>query len=65
MDKNQEAKFADVNPEVDRFTAKPRLNLNDLLRRRTQQKNQDKKTNRLIFSGTVLVGTIVLLILSV
>tara|TARA_B100000029_G_scaffold62109_1_gene55703 strand:+ start:533 stop:730 length:198 start_codon:yes stop_codon:yes gene_type:complete len=65
MEKNQETRFSGVNPEVDRFTTKPRLNLNDLLRRRTQQKNQDKKTNRLIFSGTVLVGTIVLLILSV
>ena len=65
MEKNQETRFSGVNSEVDRFTIKPRLNLNDLLRRRTQQKNQDKKTNRLIFSGTVLVGTIVLLILSV
>ena len=50
--------------KIDRFTTKARLNLNDLLRRRSEEKKVDKKTNLLIFSGAVGVAAVVLLILN-
>ena len=43
---------------------KTRLNLNDLLKKRTEDNKIDKKTNLLIFSGTVAVASVVVLILS-
>ena len=49
----------------DRFAAKARLNLNDLLRRRTEEKQIDKKTNLIIFSSAAAVATVVLLMLNV
>ena len=48
----------------ERFGVKTRLNLNDLLKKRTEEKTIDKKTNLLIFSGTVAVASVVVLILS-
>jgi len=48
----------------DRFAAKARLNLNDLLRRRTEEKQIDKKTNLIIFSSAAALVVVVLLILS-
>ena len=51
-----------LRPE--RFEVKARLNLNDLLKKRTEDNKIDKKTNLLIFSGTVVVGFVVVLILS-
>jgi len=49
---------------TDRFGTKARLNLNDLLRRRKEEKKVDKKANILIFSGVSLVAVAVILILS-
>ena len=48
----------------DAFVSRARLNLNDLLKRRQEEKNVDKKTNLLIFSGTVAVAAVVGVILS-
>ena len=51
-------------PLKDTFVPKVRLSLNDLLKRRQEEKNMDKKTNLLIFSGTVAVAAAVGIILS-
>ena len=48
----------------DRFSVKARLNLNDLLRRRSEEKMVDKKTNLLIVSGVSALAVVVLVILS-
>ncbi len=48
----------------DRFAAKSRLNLNDLLRRRTEEKQIDKKENLIILSSAATLVVIVLLILT-
>jgi len=48
----------------DRFEIKPRLNLNELLKRRTEERKVDKKINVLIFSGTAAVAAVIALILS-
>ena len=49
----------------DRFAVKARLNLNDLLRRRTEEKRIDKKTNLIIFFSAVVVAMVVLLVLNI
>ena len=49
---------------AERFTAKERLNLNDLLRRRSEEKKVDKKTNLLIVSSLSVVAAGIILILS-
>ena len=51
-----------LRPE--RYEVKTRLNLNDLLKKRIEENKIDKKTNWLIFSGTVAVASVVVLILS-
>ena len=51
-------------PLKDAFVSKVRLNLNDLLKKRQEEKNVDKKTNLLIFSGVLAVATVVGIILS-
>ena len=51
-------------PFKDAFVSKVRLNLNDLLKRRQEEKNVDKKTNLLIFSSAVAVAAVVGAILS-
>ena len=48
----------------DRFAVKARLNLNDLLRRRIEEKKLDKKTNLIILSSVTAVAAVVVLILS-
>jgi len=48
----------------DRFAVKARLNLNDLLRRRVEEKKLDKKTNLIILSSVTTVAAVVVLILS-
>jgi hypothetical protein len=48
----------------DRFSVKARLNLNDLLRRRTEEKQIDKKANLIILSSAATVVAVVLLILN-
>ncbi len=48
----------------DRFTSKTRLNLNDLLRRKVEEKKVDRKLNLIIFSGASTLAVVVLIILS-
>ena len=48
----------------DRFKVKARLNLNDLLRRKTEEKQIDKKANLIILSSAAIVAGIVLLLLN-
>ena len=47
----------------DSYTAKGRLNLNDLLQKRQEEKKVEKKTNVLIFSGATVVAAVVFVIL--
>ena len=49
---------------TERFAPKARINLNDLLKKRTEEKKVDKKTNLLIFSGASAVAAVVFIILS-
>jgi len=49
---------------TERFAPKARINLNDLLKKRTEEKKVDKKTNLLIFSGASAVAAVVFVILS-
>ena len=46
------------------FVSKVRLNLNDLLKKRQEEKNMDKKTNLLIFSSVAAIAVVVGVILS-
>jgi len=62
--RNESKKLDENNSITDRFTVKARLNLNDLLRRRSEEKQVDKKANLLILSSVTGVGLIILLILS-
>ena len=48
----------------DSIATKARLNLNDLLQRRQQEKDRDKKNNILIFSGATALASVVIAILS-
>ena len=48
----------------DRFAVRARLNVNDLLRRRTEEKKIDKKANLIILSSVATLVVLVLLILS-
>jgi len=65
MIRGEEAKkLEEDNSASDRFAVKARLNLNDLLRRRSEEKQVDKKTNLIIISGATAVAAVVLLILS-
>ena len=57
-------KLEENSTAADRFASKARLNLNDLLRRRSEQKKLDKKTNLIIISSATVVFAIVLLILN-
>ena len=62
--KGEGKKIEEQISATDRFTVKARLNLNDLLRRRSKEKQLDKKTNLIIISSVTAVATVVLLILS-
>ena len=46
------------------YIANDRLNVNDLMKKRQEEKKIDKKTNILIFSGAVTVAAVVGAILS-
>ena len=48
----------------DNFAARSRSNLNDLIKRRQEEKKIEKKTNLMIVSGVAAVGAVVLAILS-
>ena len=60
----QETRIIEHNSTSDRFTEKPRLNLNDLLERRNNQKRLDKKANLIILLGVTAISLAILLILS-
>ena len=47
-----------------KFAAKDRPNLNNLLKKRQDENNSDKKTNLFIISGAAAVAVVVLAILS-
>ena len=47
-----------------RFAVRARLNLNDLLRRRIEEKKIDKKANLIILSSAATLVAVVLLILN-
>ena len=65
MTRREEVKKIEENNSIsDRFTVKARLNLNDLLKRRSEEKQVDKKTNLLIISCVSAVAAVILLILS-
>ena len=51
-------------PFEDDFTSKVRLNLNDLLKRRKEEMNVDRRTNVAILSGAVAVAVVILVALS-
>ena len=53
----------DQHAKAENF-AKPRLDLNDLLKRAKDQKKNDKKANLLILSGVVTVAFVVFLLLN-
>jgi len=46
------------------YTSINRIDLNDLLKRREREKKIEKKTNLLIFSGTLALVAVVVVILS-
>ena len=65
MSGGEEVKKIEEHDSADnRFAVKARLNLNDLLRRRSEEKQVDKKTNLIIVSSVTAVAAILLLILS-
>ena len=49
---------------LDRFSVKARLNLNDLLRSKMEEKKIDKKANLIIFSSVATIAVVVVLMLS-
>ena len=53
-----------VDSQNSGLETKSRLNLNDLLQRRQEEKRIDKKANLLILSGAGAVAAVVLVILS-
>lgn len=57
-------KLAESESSRDRFGAKNRINLNDLLRKRVEERKVDKKTNILIFSSATAVALVILLLLN-
>ena len=65
MNTREEAKRLEENNSItDRFATKARLNLNDLLKRRSEEKQIDKKTNLIILSSVTGIAAVVVLILS-
>ena len=47
----------------DRFIAKDRLDVNDLIKRRQLENKIDRKTNLIIFSGATTIAAAVVLII--
>ena len=65
MMKRGKVEKLDRNDRIpDRFPVKARPNLNDLLRRRIEEKKIDKKANLIILSSAATVVAVVLLILN-
>jgi len=46
------------------FLSKPKLNVNDLLQRRKDEKAEDKKSNLFIITGVTTVAAVILVIFS-
>ena len=57
-------RYSDGKPFHNDFKKKIRLNLNDLLKRRQEEKKVDKKVSLFIFSGAAAVAVVVVVILS-
>ena len=57
-------KIQEMSSHQGNFVSKTRLNLNELLERRKQEKMKTKKKNIYIFSGTSALAAIILIILS-
>ena len=57
-------RYSDRQSIRDDLSANIRLNLNDLLKRRQEEKKVDEKINKLIFSGVAAVAVVVVAILS-
>ena len=51
-------------PLENNFTGKVRLDLNDLIKQRQQERITDKKTNLMVISGAMAVVAVVVVILS-
>ena len=62
--KKELERLDDSNILSDRFAVKARLNLNELLRRRKEEKQIDKKVNLIILSSATAVAAVVFLILN-
>ena len=62
--KEELGRLAESKTLSDRFAVKARLNLNELLKRRKQEKQVDKKANLIIFSSATAVAAVVVLILN-
>ena len=62
--KKELGRIDDSNVLSDRFAVKARLNLNELLRRRKEEKQVDKKVNLIILSSATAVAAVVFLILN-
>lgn len=65
MERISNIKNKEVGAQLDRFKPKTNLNLNDLLKKRIEEKKVDKKNNLLIISFVITVGAVVALILSI
>jgi len=58
-------KFHQNNRSVsDRFAVKARLNLNELLKKRLEEKKIDRKVNLLILCSATVIAAVVLLMLN-
>ena len=62
--KKELGRLGDSNALSDRFAVKARLNLNELLRRRKEEKQVDKKANLIILSSATAVAAVVFVILN-
>ena len=62
--KKELGRLDDSNVLSDRFAVKARLNLNELLRRRKEEKQVDKKANLIILSSATAVAAVVFVILN-
>ena len=62
--KKELERLDDSNVLSDRFAVKARLNLNELLRRRKEEKQVDKKVNLIILSSATAVAAVVFVILN-
>ena len=51
-------------PEQDGIAGKVRLNLNDLIKRRQEEKQVDKKVNLVILSGAAAITVVIIAILT-